>query len=527
MSIKCVLVLALISMFADLPRSFGEPVVKSSQFYKKTSVNFPLSMHSQREGLNRYIVDSQNRQVILRGVNINSLGDYWEAVAGEPTVLETTERDFAMMSALGMNVVRLVVSWSKIQPERERYDQDYLDSIRKYIKRASRFGIYTIIDMHQDAYSKYIYTDIDREECARPAKGWDGAPRWATLTDSGSTCLRGGERNSSEAVRNSWKNFYMNKDGIRDEFARMWGFVARTFSQYKEVVGYDLLNEPESIAEMSIGRFGMQRAYNDLIRETVESIRHHEHSGEPKLIMIESALPSYTREFLDFITPRFPHDANLVYSGHTYPTSHGALSSNLQNIYWSFNALMSKAPLWIGEFGTWGTGKEDMDKMRAFALDEDKRRIGGAWWQWRQPCGEPHTVRFMNDRWTIASKVTQLIEVHCPGNTDQTLIREFADLVRRGYPRSTPGRIQDFWSDPESFSMSMKVKAAESDIGHELVVWTPTTDETHKIVTTGGLGKIRESLVAFDEIPWLQGRLLRVDVKDAGRYSLKIIPRKM
>ncbi|MEZ5257081.1 MAG: hypothetical protein R2705_09395 [Ilumatobacteraceae bacterium] len=75
-----------------------------------------------------------------------------------------------------------------------------------YVRAAAEHGM-RVIDMHQDAYSAFIFT-TDPDDCptgTTPASGWDG------LTGPRQTArprLTNGERNSSPAVTRAWNNFY-------------------------------------------------------------------------------------------------------------------------------------------------------------------------------------------------------------------------------------------------------------------------------------------------------------------------------
>ena len=65
------------------------------------------------------------------------------------------------------------------------YDETYLDEIAESVAMLRERGIYTLIDLHQDPWSRYIVAPAD-QECpagARPTGGWDGAPEWATFDD--------------------------------------------------------------------------------------------------------------------------------------------------------------------------------------------------------------------------------------------------------------------------------------------------------------------------------------------------------
>ena len=238
----------------------------------------------------RRIVDDQGRDVLLRGANVNSLGEYWQGVPSIPTTIPLTEADWSEMAAHGFSVIRLLISWSKVEPTRGVFDQGYLDQVDGYVRAAAAHGIYSVIDMHQDAYTATIST-ADPSTCpagTHPAKGWDGAPAWATLTDGLSTCVTG-DRNSSPAVTRAWNNFYDDVDGIRGEFAAAWGAVAARFAGRPEVAGYDLLNEPE----VSRPSADLQGPYDDLLRTVGLAIRSAE-AGAPfaHLLIAEPAIPA-------------------------------------------------------------------------------------------------------------------------------------------------------------------------------------------------------------------------------------------
>jgi endoglycosylceramidase len=129
------------------------------------------------------IMDAQGREVLLRGVNVNSLGEYWAYNPAIPTVYPFTADDADRMSAFGWNIVRLVVSWSRIEPQPGAYDTAYLDQVEATVRLLASRGMYTIVDLHQDAWGATLAGRPDKR-CRpgqEPAYGWDGAPGWATL----------------------------------------------------------------------------------------------------------------------------------------------------------------------------------------------------------------------------------------------------------------------------------------------------------------------------------------------------------
>lgn len=72
----------------------------------------PLSVSSD----NRF-VDDLDREVLLRGANITSLGEYWQGNPDHSPTLPTTDQDWDAMAARGFSVVRLVVHWSRLEAE--------------------------------------------------------------------------------------------------------------------------------------------------------------------------------------------------------------------------------------------------------------------------------------------------------------------------------------------------------------------------------------------------------------------------
>ncbi|MFL5893355.1 MAG: cellulase family glycosylhydrolase, partial [Solirubrobacterales bacterium] len=141
-------------------------------------------LHAVR-GKKAAIRDIRGRQVILRGINATALQDNFMANPNLPGSAPLTDVDLAHMRDMGVNVIRLVISWSALEPRRGSLNPSYVARIKDIVARASRYDIYTIIDMHNDGWSKYLSTPWG-ERCPKgrfPGLGWDGAPEWATKTN--------------------------------------------------------------------------------------------------------------------------------------------------------------------------------------------------------------------------------------------------------------------------------------------------------------------------------------------------------
>ncbi len=103
--------------------------------------------------------DSEGRLMGFRGVNI-------AGNAKLPSFIPFDDsRWLDLLSSWGFNMIRLTIFWEAIEPEPGLYDRLYLQKIEKMVDQASRRGIYVLLDMHQDLYSRFLHGD--------------GAPRWA------------------------------------------------------------------------------------------------------------------------------------------------------------------------------------------------------------------------------------------------------------------------------------------------------------------------------------------------------------
>ncbi|MGH9050392.1 MAG: cellulase family glycosylhydrolase, partial [Acidimicrobiia bacterium] len=106
------------------------------------------------------LVDADGREVLLRGVNVNALAEYW-AGTDFPTTFPLADDDPERMASIGWNAVRLVVSWSEVEPAPGRYDEEYLDEVATVVDELAAVGIYTIVDLHQDAWGATLAADPD------------------------------------------------------------------------------------------------------------------------------------------------------------------------------------------------------------------------------------------------------------------------------------------------------------------------------------------------------------------------------
>lgn len=419
------------------------------------------------------IVDENDRQVILRGVNVNSLGDYYQGDPDAPTVVPVTDADWAKMASLGFNVVRLLVTWSSIEPRRGTFDEKYLAKVADAVDAAAAHGIYSVVDMHQDAWGKYIASPAG-ETCpdgGSPAIGWDGAPEWATLTDGKSTCTFG-SREDSAAVDAAWDSFYANRDGIMDELTKAWGFVVQQLGDRSSVAGYDLLNEPNNGSGDSPATAQLGGYFN----RAISAIRSAEKPLDVNRVAFFETTVAGQAVPNDFTT-----DDNIVFAPHNYGESIGPIPIEGTFDYFAALAAGYRTAIWVGEYGFFEDTDAAGEKLARYAAKEDKMiTAGDAWWQWRQACGDPHSVGKPGGHSDPVQ--IHLQTNHCPGDVNGGVNPRWKCLWRP-YPRMTPGRITELAGGCDG---GLDYRGSTETPG-TAEVWYPGTAAKQPTVTGEGL----------------------------------------
>ncbi|GAA0940118.1 hypothetical protein GCM10009550_09270 [Actinocorallia libanotica] len=414
-------------------------------------------------GENPRIVDSAGRQVLLRGINVNQLVDFYAPRPDVPATVPLTEADFVRMAELGFNVVRLGFSWSKVEPERGRYDQEYLRRLDEAVALAEKHGMYTVLDMHQDGWSNE--PTPAGTTCPRGTSemwGYDGAPDWATITDGAPRCQFTG-RDLSPAGNRAFTNFYFDRDGVQTRFVEVWAMLAARYGDEPAIAGFDPLNEP-GFAELApvTSTLLLGKVYDRVLNRIrrVESRRH--------LFFFE---PSIFWSGLGFdAMPRgtFRDDPDLVFSPRLYAESITMDASlglpaitDLEHGFTLAKRVAGDLPLWSGEWGFWGGLLEIRDRVRRYARAEDAHRIGGAFWVWKQACGDPQNG--------IGPIGNGLNKIDCAANTALPREPVTAAEVSRAYPRAVPGELTSLRSSVRDLALTGTASRGDCTVD----VWVP------------------------------------------------------
>lgn len=473
---------------------------------KEKGSTAPETLLYSKVGHNPGIYDQKGRYVILRGVNYNALGDYWQGNPAVATTKQYEENDLQLMSKNGINCVRLLFSWSKLEPVRGQYNQVYINQIKNFIEVAATYNIYVLLDMHQDAWGKYIVSP-PTVTCPYPNKGWDGAPDWATITDSASTCTVDGSRESAPAVVHAFHNFWYNTNGIQDACINAWKALVKQTASYSNVVGYDLLNEPglgyDLLSEEADKFSSFYTKAIDAVRAAENETQSYHH-----IIFFETTVTWNGQGFPYIPNSGFTSDDNIIFGAHTYFEA----ISYAYSIEAGYDFLLSVAAVYqtamfVGEYGFFDNPAADVSKLKRFAKKEDSCMAGSTWWQWAQAPGDPHGMSW--DGTQYANTSLHLIEIDKNGNFTGTKNDLFLNVLNRSRPNAIWGKPIKFSSNPDDGTMHLEANAAAEGI---TTLWIPDRF---------GIPVITGTNVVSTQLNSVSGGYL-ADVKVNGNYTIEV-----
>ena len=394
--------------------------------------------------------DRDGAAVILRGYGMSA------GAKVPPFRSLSDESQLDPLVDLGTNVIRLLFTWEAYEPAQGHYDEDYLDSVVATIRAAHDRGIYTILDNHQDGFSRYLSGGCG-----------DGFPEWAVtpwapraIPHNSIACAAWQIAMAFDwGVHMSFSDFYSDAHGTRKAFLAMLKRVAARLGHEPGLIGYDLLNEP----------WGDERTeLAPLYEDATAAIR----SVHPSAIIFVEGHARTNGGYLQTDLPR-PRFDNVAYAPHFYdPTVFASkiYTGVTHPIHGGFRMMRDKAaewnvPLFVGEFGT------DAITLGAEAyIDEhyaqlDTYLASGAQWNYT-PNWTPQT----HDGWNAE---------------DMSVIAE-GKRRKTCRPRATPRRIA---GDPIAFSVSDQVVRLQwrhrPAMGATTIFLPPGVYDNYRIDTSG------------------------------------------
>jgi endoglycosylceramidase len=442
------------------------------------------------------IRDAAGRAVLLRGVNVNGLEDYYANTATPTAVaypvapaayadhrcpandtavesMAVCSFDARQLASFGYDAVRLAISWSLLEPEPGRVSRVYIARIAQVVGWLRARGIYSVIDMHQDAWSKYLYTPPGGR-CPPPLQAVsgfheaDGAPAWASA-HLAPVCYVGA-READPAVQEDFQRFWSDLPasdgvGLAQHYADALAAVAARFARDPAVAGYDLFNEP-SPGYTPPPEMDATEVYPFYAR-VIATIRRRA-PGFRQLFFIE---PDVTRDVTDSRYALVPWSTyssyrNVVYEPHVYThvfTPDGLLGvgalAPLFPVRGGYDAAAADAralglPLWVGEFGA--DVADDATLLASHYVQQDALGIGGSLWVWKADPAGPDGFSVMHGPFGAGTPFPSRVL--------------YTDRV---YPVAIAGTLRRFAYDPLAKSFRLLAAADGRRGGAPSIVYLP------------------------------------------------------
>jgi len=460
------------------------------------------------------MLDDQGREVLLRGVNVDGIVDYFRSdlqppypdsvnaytngncAADDKSVegVPVCTLDLPQMRPLGYNVVRLNLSWSLLEPQPSVIDATYLDRIAQVVGWARAQGVYVVLDMHQDAWSKYVFTPPG-QTCPPPLggiRGYDGAPQWASVHAT-PACAIHGTRELDAAVQEDFQRLWSDTAGpdgvgLQEHYAHVMLALAQRFASDPTVAGYEIMNEPSPgfVAPDASDASELFPFYAKVINTVT--------AGLPTFRQLFFIEPDVARDLSDQRTVFVPWSAysaypNVVYAPHIYSgvfTIDAELNAPNPTIFSPgqgyANAIAdTKAlglPIWVGEFGC--DPSEDNTLLEQYYAQQDVLGLGGALWLWKENANDAFPTQF----WGVYGPPFGT------GIPQPNRIR----ITSRAYPETLAGSLVSLTYDDQHGSFDMRATSAAvttGDLRRATLVFVPAS-ATGTVVATGA------SLQVFD-----------------------------
>lgn len=180
---------------------------------------------------NLKIRDKYGRERIFRGINLCVKLHFANGNMVRKYFIK--ESRFKEMASVGVNIVRLGITWAAIEPHEGEYNDDLISALKEFIDRCAENNIFVLIDMHQDLFSHHFHGD--------------GAPKWAidpSYPNPRQYAIWAEGYFYMQGVQNAFYDFWTNCNNIQTKFIKMWKQVADKLSDCDNIIGYDYFNEP-------------------------------------------------------------------------------------------------------------------------------------------------------------------------------------------------------------------------------------------------------------------------------------------
>lgn len=222
------------------------------------------------DSTNFFVRLDDGRYAIFHGVNVVvKLPPFIPDTETFDPYFSFTDEDISILNRLGINLVRLGIIWESVEYEKGQYNLTHLEKMSEIVSKLEKNNITVIIDAHQDMFSRlfcgegapkfYVENMTYAKDCKTnilsrffglvtaciplSVNKWryneEGLPE---IED----CIAGSfiDYHKSPELMSIYDSFFKNENGVLDAFVNFWKVVAQKFKGRKNVLGYDLWNEP-------------------------------------------------------------------------------------------------------------------------------------------------------------------------------------------------------------------------------------------------------------------------------------------
>lgn len=402
------------------------------------------------------------KQVLFNGINVVCKD------RAQGYIFPDLDKSFRAFERMGFNLIRFGIFWDGVEPEPGKYDMDYLSRVRDAIGLAEKYGLYVIVDMHQDLFAR---------------KFMDGAPDWATL-DEGAYHPEGctmwyDAYLQSEAIIRAADNFWADKAvedgmGVLTHYEKMWEQIAQYLDGCENIIGWEPMNEPfmGSLARNAFG-FATERMKE---RNPQFDLAHPE-----KISLEEQAA------FMEIVTEQFQEFDRTTLMDF-YRRMHKAVKKHSEKPLVTGGNIYCSSTVCTG-IGRLSADKEsqgcqiyaphgydsvvDSDRYESFSRENverlyaDKRRsqmelqlplIVGEWGAFPSKPFTNGLIRHMNGILETRLWSSAYWDYQPKREEDEN----FSSLCR-AYPAETAGRLMAYHYDEEGKAFEMTFEAAEGE----------------------------------------------------------------
>jgi endoglycosylceramidase len=456
--------------------------------------------------------------------------------AYQQSIAPASGDDFAQMRAIGFDVARLVLNQSQLEPRPGVYSATYLDRVAQVVGWARQQGVYLILDMHQDQYSRFI-VPIDKASApsgCSPSGGGDGAPGWAVHADGKPGCALYGVDELNPAESAAFANFWQDQSvdapkgqapgpGLEDHYIGALAALADRFENDPTVLGYELMNEPQpgslgSLPAADGYQASSQELYPFYTRaiEALTGVRDglptcpadaptslSNACAYPKLASVSRQQiffePLAYRNLLDFspqVSKPFTTYPEIVFSPHIYtyaftfaqellglPAKPGGYPPDFTFGYQTAQAEAQAmhAAVFVTEFGD--SSSTDQTILSGELAAQESTQTGATLWAWKglsRTQGSCWCTRWQFSTYqTTANGTPGKGNPHTRPSPIDRLIGSRQRQLMRVWPTATAGRLGAYAYDPTTSSFVMvatsTAQGRRGDHQADTVVYIPSS----------------------------------------------------